>query len=364
VKRIIAVVLTVLMVSAIIFGGCAKPDEGTPTTPTEPTTPKVKPIEWRFASFIPPFDCFSIDVINWADQLEEATGGRFKINFYWSESLIKIAGILDGVGSGTCDMAHPSISGFPERLPLALGLGLPGIFENNVQCGQTVMALYNKYPEMREEYGPTTVVWYQMVGPCNLMSKRPVQTLEDFKGLKIAATSKFEVLSWKALGATVVSVMVTEAYHALETGVVDAASGDWNRHYLWKFYEITKYRTDNTIGTISGYPTLRNNASWDKLPEDIKKAWNELTDPVEYNKRNNEGWFRFNADSIEKMLEHDKKVGNPPWYVLPDDERQRWLDVLQPINEEWVAEMEAKGLPGEAYYADLLAFAEQYKWQP
>ena len=75
----------------------------------------------------------------------------------------------------------------------------------------------------------------------------------------------------------------------------------------------------------------------------------------------NEGWFQFNQDSIGKMKEFDAKVGNPPWYVLPDDERQRWLDVLQPINDEWVAEMEEKGLPGQAFYDDMLAFAEQYK---
>jgi len=66
VKRIILVMLTVLLVSAIIFGGCAKPAEPTtPTTPTEPTKPPVKPIEWRFASFVPPSDVYSQEQEAW-----------------------------------------------------------------------------------------------------------------------------------------------------------------------------------------------------------------------------------------------------------------------------------------------------------
>jgi TRAP-type C4-dicarboxylate transport system substrate-binding protein len=237
VKRIILVMFTVLLVSAVIFSGCTTPAEPTepteptepvePTEPTEPTEP-VKPIEWRFASFIPPFDVHATTSIDWANELEEATDGRVKVNFYWSESLVKTTGLFDAVASGTADMAQPPPVYFPERFPLTQIMQLLMVFDSNRQMGQTLIALYNKYEEMREEYLPTRWLWFHGVGPVQLASTRQVQTMEDLEGLKVRTSSRFLVEGFKLLGAVPVSLAVTEAYQALETGVIDANAGDWN----------------------------------------------------------------------------------------------------------------------------------------
>jgi len=63
VKRIILVTFTVLLASAIIFGGCAKPAEEAPTTPTTPAAPPVKRIEWRCTCFIPPGEMVALQTI-------------------------------------------------------------------------------------------------------------------------------------------------------------------------------------------------------------------------------------------------------------------------------------------------------------
>jgi len=59
--------------------------------------------------------------------------------------------------------------------------------------------------------------------------------------------------------------------------------------------------------------------------------------------------------------DYDAKVGNPPWYVLPDAKRERRLKAVWFINDELISEMEKAGLPGKAILADVVAFAEQYK---
>jgi TRAP-type C4-dicarboxylate transport system substrate-binding protein len=362
VKRIILVVFTVLLVSAIIFGGCAKEEAPTtPTTPTTPTAPEVKPIEWRFCSFIPPFDCFALDEIQWAKDLEEATGGRMKIVNYYSESLVKMAGLFDAVASGTADMGQVSTSPYPERFKLNFIAYLPMVFDDPSQTGQSLIALHEKYPEMREQWLPCEVIWYQNPGPADIASTFPVKTMEDLKGKKIQASPKMEVLAWEALGMVPVPLMVTETYHALETGVVDASSGDFNQFYLWKLYEVTKYRTGNTIGTMRGFPTLMRIESYNKLPDDIKQEFDRLTDPMAYTKRNDEGWEKFNAETTLEIQEYDKTVGNPPFYFLPDAERERWKEVIWPLVEGWADEMEAEGMPGKAILEDAIAFAAQYE---
>jgi TRAP-type C4-dicarboxylate transport system substrate-binding protein len=355
VKRVIAVIFTVLFVSAIV-PGCGE------SVPAEaPPVEEVKPIEWRFCSFIPPFDCFALDAEKWADDLEEATGGKMKVTFYWSESLVKMAGLFDAVASGTADIGMVSTSPYPERFLLAFIAYLPMIFSDPSQTGQSMIAIHDKYQEMRDQWLPCKVVWYQNPGPADIFAKFPVQKLEDLKDKKIAASVKMEILAWEALGMVPVPLMVTEQYQAIETGVVEASSGDFNQMYLWKLYEVTEYRCGNTIGTMRGFPTLMSVESYDKLPWDIKREFDRLTDPMEYTKRNNEGWEAFNIDSIEKIAEYDEQIGNPPAYYLPDTERERWKEVVWPVLQQWVDEVTAKGFPGQAMLDDAIAFAEQYK---
>ena len=63
---------------------------------------------------------------------------------------------------------------------------------------------------------------------------------------------------------------------------------------------------------------------------------------------------------LEEIKEYDKKVGNPEVYNLPAAERARWVAAIQPMLDQWVADKEAAGLPGEAVMADLLSLVEKY----
>ena len=359
-KRIFLVILSVLMVSAIILVGCGKPAEETPTPPTPPEE-EIKPIEWTFVSFIPPFDVYAVKAQDWAKRVEEATGGRLKVTFYWAESLVKISGLFEAVSSGTADMGQHPLAFYPERLSLAWIGTLPGIFESTPQAGKTVLALFNKYKEFGEQFSPCKVAWVQTPGPAELTSKKPVRTMEDLKGLKIATGMKFEMLAWEALGAVPVPVHVTEMYQGLETGVIDAACLDFNAFYLWRLHEVTQYRVGNTIGTMLFYLTELNIDSYNKLPDDIKKIYDELTDPVAYSTDANEAFAAFAAGSIEEIKKYDKEVGNPEFYYLTAEEHQRWIETIWPINDVWVQENEARGYPAKAMLEDAVAFAKQYK---
>jgi TRAP-type C4-dicarboxylate transport system substrate-binding protein len=364
VRRVIAIIFTVLLVSAVIFGGCAKEEAPTtpttPTAPTEPTEPTepVKPIEWTFVSFMPPFDIFATAAEDWGKELEEATGGRLKITFYWAESLIKISGLFESVASGTADMATHPLAFYPERLSLAWVGSLPGIFDNPVQTGMDVL---NKYEEMREQFLPCRVAWLQDPGPFELTSKQPVRTMEDLNGLKISTGLKFEMLSYEALGGVPLSVHPTEAYHALETGVIDASCLDFNGIFIWKLHEVTQYRIGNTLGLMTFMPTVINIESYNKLPADIQQKYDELTDPIEFTNSINEAFVEFWAGSIEGIKEYDKKTGLGEFYYLPAEEHERWVETIWPITDVWVEENEAKGYPARAILEDTIAFAAQYK---
>lgn len=379
-KKLVLIPLMIVLVVALVFGSCAAPAPPpapppapapapapapvpAPAPPPAPAPAPAKPIELRFATFIPPFDVYAEQMHAWAKELEEATNGRIKVTFYHAESLVKMPDLLDAVGAGTAHFAMIDANLAPERLPLSGIMTLPMLFKHTSQSQQTMWALLEKYKEFRDEYtaNGVKVIWCHNPSTSDFCGNKPMRNLDELKAVKIAAVTPYEIMSLKALGMTPVSMGPTEMYTALERGIVDAASGDFNQDFIWKLYEITKYRTDNIDITVRVSPIIMNIKMYNDLPDDLKKIFDEVTDGLRWSKQSGEAFEGFMANSVKLIKEHDAKVGNPPFYVLPDDERQRWLEKVLPVRDAFVSEMEAKGLPARAMLEDLIKFAEQYK---
>jgi TRAP-type transport system periplasmic protein len=97
-----------------------------------------------------------------------------------------------------------------------------------------------------------------------------------------------------------------------------------------------------------------NQKRYDSLPPDLRKviddlsgAWgSEFTGTV---------W-----DQNENLgIEASKKAG-ATIYTVPLEERQRWAAKLKTVEDEWLASMEAKKLPGRQLLSDLREAIKQY----
>ena len=80
---------------------------------------------------------------------------------------------------------------------------------------------------LREAYAkfnvyPVGVSWW---GVESIVSKKPIKTIDDFKGLKVRTPQGMIAEILTKLGASIVVLPGGEVYSALDKGVVDAA--DW-----------------------------------------------------------------------------------------------------------------------------------------
>ena len=112
--------------------------------------------------------------------------------------------------------------------------------------------------------------------------------LEELKGIKIAVVTPYEAMSLKALGMTPVGMGPGDMYTSVERGVVDAVSGDFNQDFIWKLFEVTNYRTDNVDITQRVAPIIMNIETYETLPADLKKIFDEVTDGMALSKSMNE----------------------------------------------------------------------------
>jgi TRAP-type C4-dicarboxylate transport system substrate-binding protein len=139
-----------------------------------------------------------------------------------------------------------------------------------------------------------------------IFSKRPVRTLEDFKGLKTRVHSVALASLVAGLEGEPLTVAFAEAYTALERGTLDAAITGTKPGLGLRWYEVAKY----LVGPISMRPHVSlaiNKNTWKRLPKDLQAVLKEEAEAIVEGKAFEviEVWNQEGIDkNVEKGMEH------------------------------------------------------------
>src|SRR3981189_189886 len=118
-------------------------------------------------------------------QGEGATQGRVKIEVYPSQTLIKGIDMWKGIRSGIADIGWCVQGYWPEQTPFSDVMSLPFLPISSAEKGsETLGKLYEKFPALEKEFADIQPLVLYTSSPNLLVSKRPVKTLDEFKGLK------------------------------------------------------------------------------------------------------------------------------------------------------------------------------------
>ncbi|HVX98681.1 MAG TPA: TRAP transporter substrate-binding protein [Pseudorhodoplanes sp.] len=106
-------------------------------------------------------------------------------------------------------------------------------------------------------------------------NRRPIETVADFKGLKLRVPpGKVFVSTFQALGASVQSINFGELYTALQQGVVDGQENPPTTIRVQKYYEVQKYLS-LTRHIASFAFSVMNKKVYESQPEAVRKAIDE-----------------------------------------------------------------------------------------
>jgi TRAP-type C4-dicarboxylate transport system substrate-binding protein len=186
---------------------------------------------------------------------------------------------------------------------------------------QVANDFYDKFRQ--KEWDAVHVLFFYSTGPQIISTtKKPVKKLEDLKGLKIRAAGRpADVM--KNLGGTPVPVEMADIYDGLQRGVVDGSEFD-EVNKGWKTGELIKYATLSwPVGTTFTFYVIMNKGKWEKLPEDVKKAFNEVASQFK-----DKYAVASNAIDIEGR-EYLKKFGGQ-LIPLSTEEAAKWVSAAAP----------------------------------
>lgn len=110
-----------------------------------------------------------------------------------------------------------------------------------------------------------------------LISKKPINSLEQLRGVKIRHMEKTGIQAFNKLGVAAQFINSNETYMALKTGVIEGATSSRLFSLQTSMYEVTKYSSELYPYSTAVMPGVGvSKKAWAKLPPDLQLIWEKV----------------------------------------------------------------------------------------
>ncbi|TCT12706.1 TRAP-type C4-dicarboxylate transport system substrate-binding protein [Tepidamorphus gemmatus] len=293
----------------------------------------------------------------WAEKVEAESNGRIKFELYPAMQLGGAPPALyDQVRDGVADIVWTLPGYTPGRFPGTEAFELPFMPASGEATSQAAWEFYDKH--LRDEFADVHIIAVHTHGPGLLHVKGDgVRKLEDMQGLKLRGPTRVITKLLEQLGATPVGMPVPAVPEALSKGVIDGTVIPWEVTRPLKVAELvdthTGFSGDRGLYT-SFFIFAMNKDKYESLPDDLKKV---IDDNSGLETARWAGRVMDEGDIPGKAAAEAR--GNTI-IILDEAETQRWKEASQPVIVAWIAEMNDKGLDGQALYEDAKALIAKY----
>lgn len=312
-----------------------------------------QPIQLTYATMWPSNHPYSVGDQRWFEWIEKETKGAVKIKPYWAGTLVSAKESMTEATSGVADIV--CISPIYEKAGIDMTRAQTGFYQGS-HSGATQLkifwSIWNKFPELRNEYKNMKVLALSAVTSLRLMSKTPVRSLADLKGMRIK-TGRELIAPLKHYGAEGIIIPSVETYETLQKGIINAAFQQAQYYKAARLTEVVKYDI-NLTSVMGPFPNKAMSLkSWNKLPKEIQKIFEDSGDK----------WTLFMLDEIEKtdkdIFDMAKQAGIT-FIELPPSEIQDFNALTDQEALKTAKELDAKGLPGTKMYEEVKRLIKEY----
>ena len=310
------------------------------------TSVQAQNFELKATHFLPPNHAFHKELTRWGDELAKKSNGRLTIKVFPSGQMGPTPRQFDLVRTGVADIGVGLSGASPGRFPMTEVSNLPFVVTESSRSSKLMTELAPKY--VGQEYAGVKLLQIILTPPLKFhMSKAKLNTLADFKGLRIRYAGELFAESIKAFGGTPVAVPPGEVVDAMSKGTVDGAMFPHEGAQSFQVSTVAKFSYEPGINAASFFWVM-NPASYEKLPADLRALIDQTTGPA-------------NAERIGKELDDAEVEGRKhleskgvQLVTFNDTMRRDMTNVVKPIIDTTISKLEAKGQPARQFYDALV----------
>ena len=292
---------------------------------------------------------FTEHVERLAELLDKRTGGKFTLNISYG-GLSSNKENLDGISIGAFEMAQFCAGYHADKNRAITVLELPFLGVNTLDEEVAVATAVYNHPAVAAEMAQWNAMLlmtspmpqYNLVG-----TGKPPATLADFDGMRVRATGGLG-RAFKAVGGIPTSVTATEAFQAMQGGVVDTVAFAQHAHLSFGTINEADWWTANLNPGTVNCPVVVNIDAYKSLSDEHRAALNEsVPEALDH-------YLANYAKLIERWdgILEEKKVAR---IEMPQAELDAFREAATPLHAAWIKEMDAQGLPAQELYDLVLS---------
>lgn len=209
----------------------------------------------------------------WAELVEKETNGAVKIEVYPSSQLGAKADLIEMamMGQNICTIADGSyLMDYVPDFGVVMGPYLFADWEDMYKI--TASDWWAEQETALEGKGLKIISTNWIYGERELMTKKPVNSIADLKGLKIRVPNNdISIAMFNMLGSAATPMALNDVYTSLSQGIVDGVENPLTTLYNNAFQEVCKNVTmTNHQMTFSNF--IVGNDYWNTIPQEYQEA--------------------------------------------------------------------------------------------
>ena len=287
---------------------------------------------------------FTEHVERLAELVSDKTNGEFTLNLSYG-GLSKNRENLDGISAGAFEMAQFCAGYHRDKNPTITVMELPFLGVSDLRSEIAASMAVYAHPATQKDLGrwnatllmPSPLPQYNIAGK----GKAP-KGLADLEGINIRATGGIGNALSK-VGVNPVSLGAGEVYGAMESGAIQGAAFAPHAHLSFKVVDEAEWWTSNLNPGSVNCPVVVNSDALADLSDAHRDALlGSVDEALEwYLDKYQVSVDKFNA----KVAENNIQV-----LTFSDADVAALKATAQPVLDEWMADMNSRGLPGQELY--------------
>jgi TRAP-type C4-dicarboxylate transport system substrate-binding protein len=293
----------------------------------------------------------SVVLQGWATEVEKATNGRVKFTMLPKHPSAP-PGTFDAVRDGLVDLSYVTASYTPARHVLPLMPELPGAGDTALVNSVAYSRIHWKYFDKVGEYKGVKLLGVFTHGPGQMLTKKPIRTIDDVQGLKIRTGGGVAEAVAKALGASAFVKPAPESFELLKSGVADGVFFPLESVTSFKLETVLEQATIFPGGMYSSaFGFFMNQDKWDKLPKEDQATIEKLSGE-HIARLAGQSWDEADRKGLELMKKSGMKIVNADPALVAEVKKRS-----APIIDDWVKQASAKGVDArkilDEFHAEL-----------
>ena len=294
--------------------------------------------KWDLPAAYPATNFHSVNLQQFADDVDKASGGKLKITVHANASLFKAPEIKRAVQGGQAQIGEILLVNFQNEWQIFGADGIPFLadsYDEAVKLWRVQKPLLEKKLAEQGMMVLYAVPW----PPQGVYSKRPLNSAADLKGMKWRAYSPATARIAELVGAQPVTVQAAEVSQAFATGVTESMMSSGSTGADAKLHEHVKFWYD-TQAWLPKNAVIVNRAAFNALDKATQDAMLKAAADAEV--RGLAASKKANGDSLAVLRAGGMQILPPSAQLKTDMKKvgdtllKEWLDKAGPEGKQLV----------------------------